>query len=262
VQILQYIILGVLQGLTEFLPVSSKSHLLLGERLLGLDPQGVVLEVALHVATLLSVVIVYGADLLREVRERNWRFFGLIFIALLPLVPLLPFKDHVEALAERDDVVLLIGLLLLVTAGWLALADWRLRQQRAPKPLNPQHAIWVGVAQAVALLPGISRSGATIGAAIQLGEERARAARFSFVLSIPTILGAAVLKADEIGPALASGEVQLAGLIAGFIAALLSGILAIKLVLWMLQRARLTWFAAYCVALSLFCLGWHFLGAR
>jgi len=259
----QYALLGIIQGLTEFLPVSSKSHLLLAERLLGFHRSGAAFEVALHVATLLSVILVYRAELLRIIRERNWRFIGLIALCAAVSVALIfPFKDRLEALDSPDTpgILLYIAIGLLVTAAWLILADWRLRHPRERRPIGVGGAIFIGVAQAVAILPGISRSGSTIGAALQTGEEREHAARFSFILSIPMILGAAVLKVHDLKESLGNGGLDSTGLAIGFICSLLAGIAAIYLVLWMLRHARLTWFAVYCAVLSAVCFGLHFSG--
>ncbi|MDQ3023922.1 MAG: undecaprenyl-diphosphate phosphatase, partial [bacterium] len=143
-----------------------------------------------------------------------------------------------------------------VTAVWLILADMRLRNPWPRKPVGVWGAVAIGVAQAIAILPGISRSGATIGMALQCGEEREHAARYSFVMSIPIILGAAIVKTPELKMALESGSVDPLGLAVGFIAALLSGVLAIYVVLWMLRRARLVYFSAYCVAVSIACFVW------
>ena len=253
-QIWQYALLGVIQGLTEFLPISSKSHLLLTERLLGVNPPGVVFEVALHVGTLLSVLLVYRSELWGIIKGRNWRYIGLVALcAAVSATPILLFHEPLEALMESSRVVLYIGVGLLVTAAWLVLADIRLRRPRERRPIDALAAVVIGVAQAIAILPGISRSGSTIGAALQTGEEREHAARFSFLLSIPMILGAALIKAKDMGETVASGGISPAGMAVGFICSLLAGVAAIYLVLWMLRRARLVYFAAYCVLVSAGC---------
>jgi undecaprenyl-diphosphatase len=252
VQILQYALLGLLQGLTEFLPVSSKSHLLLAQHWLGLDPPGVVVEVALHVATLLSVLIVYRRDIARIFLDRDWPYIGKILLASAVTAALiLPFKDQLEALAQGPRVVLLTGCLLLVTAAWLLLAEFRLRRDTPAKSLSWGGAALIGLAQGIAILPGISRSGATIGTAIQLGEEWRAGARFSFLLSIPAIAGAAAFKADELTSSIGSGAVDKVGLAVGFTVALLAGIGAIYLLLAMLKSARLYHFSIYCMLLGL-----------
>ncbi|MCC7478523.1 undecaprenyl-diphosphate phosphatase [bacterium] len=259
-EILEYALLGLLQGLTEFLPVSSKSHLLLAQHWLGLNPRGVVTEISLHVATLLSVLLVYRGELLRIFRERDWAYIGRLALATCVTVALiLPLKDRIEALADSPAVIPWTGGLLLVTALWLILADLRIRRSKAAatprRPLSWLGAALVGLAQGIAILPGISRSGSTIGAGLQLGEDRENAARFSFLLSVPVILGAAVLSLGDFKDALAAGangggDLNLAGLAVAFVVALLSGVGAIYLVLWMLRRASLLWFAGYCVLLG------------
>lgn len=247
-----YALLGALQGLTEFLPVSSKSHLLLAQHWLGLNPPGVVMEVALHVATLLSVVIVYRSELARLLRGGDWPYLGKLALATAVTVGLiLPFKDRIEALADSDTVIPWTGGLLLVTALWLALADRRIRQVRTESALGWGGAALMGLAQAVAILPGISRSGSTIGTALQLGAGRDEAARFSFLMSIPVILGAGALEGKEAVAELSTGAISPVGLTVGFIASLVFGVLAIHLVLWTLRRARLLWFSAYCALLGL-----------
>lgn len=263
-EILEYALLGLLQGLTEFLPVSSKSHLLLAQHWLHLNPRGVVTEVALHVATLLSVVLVYRGELLRIFRERDWTMIGKLALGSAVTVALiLPFKDRIETLADSDAVIPWTGGLLLVTALWLALADWRIRRAKKldipRKPLTWLGAALVGLAQAVAILPGISRSGSTIGSALQLGEDRDGAARFSFLLSVPVIIGAAVLSIPEFKDALASGAgetggINMAGLAVAFFVSMFSGVGAIYMVLWMLRRASLLWFSAYCTLLGIIVL--------
>lgn len=246
-----YALLGALQGLTEFLPVSSKSHLLLAQHWLGLNPPGVVMEVALHVATLLSVVIVYRSELARLLRGGDWPYLGKLALATAVTVGLiLPFKDRIEALADSSAVVPWTGGLLLITAAWLALADRRIRQEGPQRALGWGGAALMGLAQAVAILPGISRSGSTIGAGLQLGEGRDEAARFSFLMSIPVILGAGAMEGKAAVAELSSGGISSAGLAVGFITSLAFGVLAIHLVLWTLRRARLLWFSAYCALLA------------
>ncbi len=259
-EILEYALLGLLQGLTEFLPVSSKSHLLLAQHWLHLNPRGVVTEISLHVATLLSVILVYRGELLRIFKERDWAYIGKLALATCVTVAIiLPLKDRIEALADSPAVIPWTGGLLLVTALWLVLADWRIRRSSRldipRKPLTWLGAALMGLAQGIAILPGISRSGSTIGAGLQLGEDRDNAARFSFLMSIPVILGAALLSLGDFKDALAasaagSGDLNMAGLAVAFVMSLLSGVGAIYLVLWMLRRASLLWFAGYCVLLG------------
>ncbi len=251
VQLYIYALLGILQGLTEFLPVSSSGHLVLAQNWLKLDPPGVVLEISLHVATLFSVVIVYRKDIGRIIVERNWRYIGLAAAATAVTVAIvLPLKDWLSAIADGQYAVKIVGAMLLLTAAWLMLADLRLRKGGENKPLGWVGAVLTGLAQAIAAVPGISRSGATIGTLIQLGCPRVEAARFSFLLSIPIILGAGIITAKDIPTAIAAGQIDPLGLSVAFILALLSGIAAIHFVLKLLKQARLSMFALYCALLG------------
>lgn len=250
-QLWDYLLLGAIQGLTEFLPVSSSGHLVLAEHWLKLNPQGVVLEVTLHVATLLSVLIVYRRDIAQLWRERSWGYLWYLVLATVVTVAIaLPFKHFVEDLTDSTAAVRVVGVMLFITAAWLLFADWRLRKADTDKPLNWAASLFTGIAQALAVMPGISRSGATIGMLIQTGQSRREAARFSFLLSVPVILGAAVLSIGDLEQGLAAGQLYAPGLALGFVAALLFGIAAIHLVLSALYKARLSLFAAYCAVLG------------
>jgi undecaprenyl-diphosphatase len=250
VEILKYMLLGLIQGLTEFLPVSSSGHLVLAEHWLGINPPGVVLEVSVHLATLASVVVVYRRDLLALLKESRWHYIGLLLAGTAVTVAVvLPLRGYLEWLTESTGAVRMVGGMLLVTATWLILADRRLRQKCEKQQPSWWGAVLIGLAQAAAALPGISRSGATIGEGILLGMERQAAARFSFLLSIPVIAGASVLVLPDI-PAAAAGGLNIAGLVAAFITAMVSGIAAIYIVLWALKRASLFWFALYCACLG------------
>ncbi len=251
VEIIKYLLLGIIQGLTEFLPISSSGHLLLAEHWLGLNPPGIALEVAVHFATLVSVIIVYWKDLREIFIKGNWRYVALLALATAVTVAiLLPVKSQLEVLTESTQIVRLAGGMLLLTAIWLFAADYKLLRAGSASQPGWFAAVLIGLVQAVAGLPGISRSGATIGAAIQAGLNRESAARFSFLLSIPVIAGAAVLVVPEAITVLREGTLNLAGLASAMLAALLSGIAAIHIVLWTLRRARLLWFGVYCVLIG------------
>jgi len=255
VELLLYALLGFVQGLTEFLPVSSSGHLILAQQWLGLNPPGVITEVTLHVATLLSVVLVYRHDIVSIFRRGDWRYLCLLAVATAVTVALvLPAHEAITALADSAAAVRVTGAMLIITAGWLAFADWRLGRRNKQKKMGAWDAVVVGLAQAIAVLPGISRSGATIGAAIQLGEERTAAARFSFLLSIPVIAGAGVLTISDLPLASFASPAFAWGLGIAFVTALLAGVLAIHLVLKILKYARLSLFGAYCFVLGLVAL--------
>jgi len=244
--LLDAILLGLVQGLTEFLPVSSSGHLVIGKTLLGVDSPGVAFEVVLHVATLLSVIIVY--------RERLWQlvvgaargqrdalvFIGLLVLATIPagLVGLF-FEDAVE---EAFAVPAITGIMLLITGALLWTTRFRRPAGDAHLP-TPRLALGIGIAQAFAILPGISRSGATITAGLWGRLPGDRAAEFSFLLSIPAILGAALLQVGEIGESWqATGG---APLVVAFFVALVAGIAAIRSLVWLLRRQAFYAFAYY-----------------
>jgi undecaprenyl-diphosphatase len=253
---IEAILLGVLQGLTEFLPVSSSGHLVLAERAFGWEGGGLAFEVSVHLATLLAVLIVLRRDVAGLVRGAldlaRLRTAGedarlLLFVAIgtVPAVVVgLLLKDAVE---EAFDSPRFAAAGLLVTAAILLSTRWRRREER---PLGAVAAIAIGCAQALAIAPGISRSGSTIAAALLLGIAASRAFTFSFLLSIPAILGATVL--ELAGESLDPGLLRVC-LVAGT-AAFLSGTLALVVLRGVVQRGRLALFAPYCVAVGILAL--------
>ena len=246
------LILGVVQGTTEFLPVSSSGHLVIGQRMLGLAVPGVTFELAVHVATLGSVGLAYHSRLRQLVTGAvrgdadAWRYIGLLLLATVPAGVIgLTIGDRVEALFEVPAVV---GYALLVTGVML----WSTRAALAREPTGApgvRDAILIGVAQGFALIPGISRSGATVVTALWLGIDARRAAAFSFLMAIPAILGAAVLKLPDLtdGTATISG----AALATGTVAAAVTGVFAIRLFVSLLRRRSFHQFAWYCWAVGL-----------
>lgn len=253
------VILGLVQGLTEFLPVSSSGHLVMAQTFLGVPTPGVFLEVTLHVATLLSVMVVYRRRLLAlgvgaVRRERDaLRYVGMLVLATVPVAVIgLLFEDAVEA---AFDTPLVTGLMLLVTGTILWSTTWRRHEGARDEP-GTDHALSMGLAQCLALLPGISRSGTTIATGLWLDLEGERAAEFSFLMSLPAIAGAAVLQATEL-----PGDADLGGpLLAAFAAALAAGVAAIKSLVWLVRRRGFHRFAPYVWAVGLFFLGYLYLG--
>jgi undecaprenyl-diphosphatase len=251
--------LGIIQGLTEFLPVSSSGHLVLGRELLGLKPGGISFEIWLHLATLVAVVAALGSDIKRALAgilpgaEKETAAFGRqlavgTIVGTIPAVVVgLLFKDMVESAFTS---VRLVGVDLLITAGILFVSRFF---AGGTSPLTPGRALAVGAAQALAILPGISRSGATLTAGLATGLSGVDAVRFSFILSIPAILGAVVLEL----PALASlGAASPAGLAVGFVTAAASGYVAIRIVWRVMERGRLIVFAPYCAVLGIVAVIW------
>ncbi len=255
---LEALILGVLQGATEFLPVSSSGHLVMGQELLGLSVPGIAFEVVLHVATLLSVFVVYRGRILELVTgalvkgDRDaWRYLGLLALATLPAAIVgLGFRDRVEALFEEPAAV---GVALLVTGALLFSTRWALRRPAAAD-VGVGAALLIGIAQCVALAPGISRSGSTVAMALWLGVRPVEAAGFSFLLSIPAIGGAALLQAPDLA-ASATG-IGTASLAIGFVFAALTGVLAIRLFVRMLENRSFPAFSWYCWGAGILFLGW------
>ncbi len=257
------ILLGLVQGLTEFLPVSSSGHLVLARDLLGMAPaESPSFEIVVHLGTLLSVFMVMRTEVLgllgalpRCLDRGRWRrsfaedpsFRALVLLvpATLPVVLVgLLAKEEVEASFGRPA---LAAAMLLVTAA-LLLAT-RIARRRRERELDLRIAVAMGLAQALAILPGISRSGSTIAAGLLAGGERRRVGGFSFFMAIPAILGAVILEAREIGAL----DLPLTTLVAGFASAALVGALALALLLRLVRRGRLWIFAPYLVAAA---LGW------
>jgi len=246
------LILGVIQGTTEFLPVSSSGHLVIGQRVLGLALPGVIFEVAVHVATLGSVGVAYRSRLRQLVTgaakgdAKEWRYIGLLMLATVPAGVIgLTIGDRVEALFEHPMVVayalLITGLMLWTTRAALA--------REPTRAAGVRDAILIGVAQAFALIPGISRSGATVVMALWLGIGPRRAAAFSFLMAIPAILGAAVLKIPDLAESAAS--ISGLALATGTVAAAVTGVFAIRFFVSLLQRRSFHQFAWYCWAAGL-----------
>jgi undecaprenyl-diphosphatase len=264
--ILSSIFLGIVQGLTEFLPVSSSGHLVFFQNLLGLKEPEILFDVALHLGTLFAVFVFFRADLLRiildikgyivditskkesfsSIKKRPDALFALwVIIGTIPtgIIGVL-FKDMLESLFGK---VHLVGLMIIVTG--IILVITRLIPQSYMKKNRPGvlSAIIIGVAQGIAITPGISRSGSTIVCGLLCGMERELAARFSFLLSIPAIMGAMVLQ-------LSSHEltgIEVSPMIAGFLTAGISGFFALKVLMKMVKKGNLAWFAPYCLAIGL-----------
>ena len=260
---LRYLALGLLQGLTEFLPVSSSGHLVLAKALLGLHPPGVALEGALHLGTLVAVLVYFRGDIRALIRgclqgkRDSWVYIGFLGLATVPAVAVgLLLRERIEGAFSSVPTV---GSALLLTAVLLLAAD-RLSWRAVRREVGVGSAVAVGLAQAASLVPGISRSGSTISAAILSGTRPATAARFSFLLSIPVILGAGGLSLWQ-GANQGIPRDEALGLLVGGVVAALSGLLAIRVLLVLLDRRRLSWFALYCFLLGGTALGWGLLRA-
>jgi undecaprenyl-diphosphatase len=264
--VLEAIILGIIQGLTEFLPVSSSGHIELGKAILGIKMQDPLLfSVVVHGATALSTIVVFWktiVDLFKGVLAFEWNYSTrYLFYIILSMIPVgivgVFFEDKVEQFFEGQ--ILLVGLMLIVTGILLYLTE---KAKERSGEITAKEAVIIGLAQAVAILPGISRSGSTIATALLLGVNRAEAARFSFLMVLPPILGATLLKAKKYYE-LSQGTIQDAtvtadampvsatALIIGFIAAFISGLLACNWMIRLVKNAKLQYFAYYCLIVGI-----------
>ena len=244
------IVLGIVQGLTEFLPVSSSGHLELSKVLLGaqaIPQESMLMTVVLHGATALSTVIVFRADIwviLRGLLAFRWneelQFSLKILISMIPAAIVgVAFNDQLEALFNGQ--IFLVGAMLLLTGGLLFVAD---RAKETDKPVSFGNAVWVGLAQAIAILPGISRSGATISTSVLLGIDRERAARFSFLMVIPLIFGKMAKDILDGGFELEAANMTALGV--GFVSAFLTGLIACTWMISLVKASKLSYFAYYC----------------
>lgn len=256
------IVLGIIQGLTEFLPVSSSGHLELAKALQGQDLSGessMLMTVVLHFATALSTIVVFRKDiaeillgLLKFKKNDEFMFSIKIVLSMIPAAFVgLYFEDFIETFF--DGRILLVGAMLILTGLLLFLAD---RAKDTTKKVGIGHAFIVGIAQAIAILPGISRSGATIGTSVLLGIDRTRAARFSFLMVVPLILGK--VAKDMMSDEFTTAGVSMSALTVGFIAAFITGIVACTWMISLVKKSKLSFFAYYCFAVALGAIIWAF----
>ncbi len=264
------IIQGVIQGLTEFLPVSSSGHLSVAQHFLGVEEAGLFISIVLHLGTLVAVFIAFWRDILGLIKEFfltigdiftgrfKWRDMNdsrrmlfMVIIATLLLVPAYLVKDYFTSM-EGDGDIIFEGCAFLFTALLLFLSDTCVRGEKTGKDMRVRDGIAVGLFQIMALFPGVSRSGSTISAGTFCGMTRETAVKFSFILGIPAILGGSLL---EIKDAVQSGmEMNIPVLAVGFLVSAVVGILAIKLVRLIAKKNKFKIFGVYLLILSLFCI--------
>lgn len=253
--ILDAIILGIVQGLTEFLPVSSSGHLELGKAILGdnsVPEESLLFTVVLHFATALSTIVVFRKDIwdiIRGLFQFKWneesQFSAKIIVSMIPAVLVgLFFEKQLEAFFGGN--VMFVGFMLLVTAVLLYFAD---KAKDTDKKVGFGSAFIIGVSQAIAMLPGISRSGATISTSVLLGVDKSKSARFSFLMVVPLIFG-------KIAKDLMSGELTFNGenniaMGAGFLAAFIAGLAACTWMIQLVRKSKLSYFAIYCLIIGL-----------
>lgn len=264
-------VLGTVQGLTEFLPVSSSGHLTLLQQLLHyeLGEAGMTfVNVLMHFGTLLSVLAVFWRDILSLFKKP----FKTLFMLIAATVPAgavgLLLNDKIEALfdpAYNGAWLICLAVCFLATALVLLLTQFVSSRQKRTEPLGWKHALPMGIAQAAALLPGVSRSGSTIAAGVIAGAKREDVARFSFLLSIPVILGSLVVEVFHLvkpaaGAAVSIGTNEFIGMAVGVVFSAAAGFGAVKLMLKVIQKSNYKWFVVYLIALSLTCFWLNTLG--
>lgn len=250
---LQAILLGIVQGITEFLPVSSSGHLQLAKELLGVELENnITFDVTLHAATVLSTIVVLWRELWQLLRgafskhfNDEQRYILNVVVSMIPagVVGVL-FADQIEALFSS---LWFVGLMLLLTAALLSFAYYAKPRQRSE--ITTRDAFIIGLAQAAATMPGLSRSGSTIATGLLLGCEKSKVAHFSFIMVIPVILGKMLL--DILSGEMAAMSVETGVLLSGFMAAFVSGALACKFMIEIVKRGKLIWFALYCAVVGL-----------
>ncbi|WP_418508590.1 undecaprenyl-diphosphate phosphatase [Corallibacter sp.] len=248
--IIDAIILGIIQGLTEFLPVSSSGHLELGKAILGdnsMPEESLMFTVVLHFATALSTIVIFRKDIwsiLKGILTFTWnedlQFALKIAISMIPAVFVgLLFEEQLEQLFDGN--ILLVGCMLIITAALLFLAD---KAKDTNKKVSFGNAFIIGISQAIAMLPGISRSGATISTSVLLGNDKSKAARFSFLMVVPLIFGK--IAKDILGGDLTYNSGNFTPIIIGFIAAFVSGMIACTWMISLVRKSKLSYFSIYC----------------
>lgn len=262
-EIFESIILGAVQGLTEFLPVSSSGHLQLAKALLGVElEENLTFDIVLHAATVLSTIVVLWNEIwwllkgifCRGMNEEKSYFFKLL-ISMIPIgVVGFCLKDYIDALLSSEYVMLVVGAMLLLTAVLLSFAYYA--RPRLKDNISYRDAFIIGVGQGVAAMPGLSRSGTTIATGILLGNKKSTVATFSFLMVLAPIMGQALLDIVDGGFAIAG--VDTASLVAGFLSAFVVGCLACKYMINIVKRGKLIWFALYCAVVGVVAITTYF----
>ena len=260
---IEAIILGIIQGLTEFLPVSSSGHLELANAIMdkqALGGENMQMTVVLHFATALSTLVIFRKDVLEilkglfDSKDRTHQMFSLkIILSMIPAAVIgVLFDEQLEQLFTGNT--LFVGFMLIVTGILLYFAD---KAQSTGKSVSWKDAFLIGIAQAIAILPGISRSGATISTSVLLKVDRAKAARFSFLMVVPLIFGK--MAKDLMDPTFFDQGQSLSYLGTGFIAAFLTGLLACNWMIKLVKQSKLIYFAIYCLIVGLLAIAMNIL---
>ena len=250
--VLESIVLGAVQGLTEFLPVSSSGHLQIAKALLGVEiEENLVFDVTLHAATVLSTIFILWPEVKRLLVGLFSRKFNeeqaYVLKIILSMIPIgivgFALKDYLNAMLESPYILTIVGAMLLLTAVLLAFAYYARPRQK--EEISYRDAFIIGLSQAVAAMPGLSRSGTTIATGLLLGNKKESVAQFSFLMVLIPILGESFL--ELVGGEFASSSVGALPLALGFLSAFVSGLFACKVMIALVRKARLTWFAVYCL---------------
>lgn len=270
---IEALVLGLVQGLTEFLPVSSSGHLEIGQALLGTaSEENLIFTVVLHVATVLSTICVLWHEVavlfkgtftsLKWNEEKD--YVGKIFVSMIPVFVVgMFFKDQVEEFFGNG--LLLVGICLLITATLLFLCEYITKQRAAKQADNTEvghdvtykDAIIIGCAQAIAVLPGLSRSGSTIATGLLCGVKKSAMAQFSFLMVLIPVLGEAFLDTLKLLKGEMTVELGILPMVVGFLAAFVSGAAACKWMIGIVRKQKLTYFAIYCVCAGLLAIVWQ-----
>ena len=262
---IQALILGLIQGLTEYLPVSSSGHLTIGQEILGVSSEdNLAFDVVVHVATVLSTLVVLWGEIVWLLRgffkfkmNEEMRYVINILVSMIPVgIVGVFFKDQVEDIFGSG--LLVVGICLLVTAALLTFTYFARPRQK--EKIGVKDAFIIGVAQACAVLPGLSRSGSTIATGLLLGNKKERLAQFSFIMVIPPILGEALLNVLKV----AKGEAVFSTigtlpLVVGFVAAFVSGCFACRWMIDIVKRGKLVYFGIYCAVVGLIAIAYSLL---
>ncbi len=257
-ELLTSLILGIIQGLTEFLPVSSSGHLEIGKAIFGNDwsaDESMLMTVVLHFATALSTIVIFRKEIVTIVKglfskedkqAKSFSFFIVVSMVPAAIVGVL-FDDIIESFFDGN--LLLVSVMLIATGGLLFLAD---RAKSSEKKVGIKESILIGIAQAIAILPGISRSGATISTSVLLGVDREQSARFSFLMVVPLIFGK--MAKDILDGAFDKIDGPLINYGVGFLAAFLTGIFACTLMIKLVKNSQLKYFSIYCFLVAVITL--------
>ena len=262
--IIEAIILGAVQGLTEFLPVSSSGHLQLAKELLGVEiEENLTFDVMLHAATVLSTFVILWSEiwglikgLFTKSMNDEKRYILKLVISMIPIgIVGFLLKDHIDAMLGSDYIMVIVGCMLLLTALLLTFAYYAHPRQKTT--ISYRDAFIIGLSQAVASMPGLSRSGTTIATGLLLGNNKAAVATFSFLMVLAPIIGQSLL--DILDGGMSVTGIGVAPLVAGFVTAFVVGCLACRFMIDIVKRGKLIWFAIYCAVVGCVAIGSYIL---